>query len=85
MSDVDFRSGDVALEAPKAVPEASDVASHWKTTGSVLVNSVQAVQNASIPTEQWSGQTADAVVAEIQKREVRSHFLLRSSQVLRVP
>jgi len=28
---------------------------------------VQAVQKASIPTEQWSGQTADAVVAEIQK------------------
>ena len=66
MSDVDFRSGDVALEAPKAVPEASDVASHWKTTGSALVNNVQAVQNVSIPTEQWSGQTADAVVAEIQ-------------------
>ena len=28
---------------------------------------MQAVQKASIPTEQWSGQTADAVVAEIQK------------------
>ena len=28
---------------------------------------MQAVQNASIPTEQWSGQTADALVAEIQK------------------
>ncbi len=52
MSGVDFRSSDVALEAPRAVPEASDVASHWKTTGSVLVNNVQAVQNASIPTEQ---------------------------------
>ena len=67
MSGVDFRSGDVALEAPKAVPEASDVASHWKTTGSVLVNNVQAVQNPSIPTEQWSGQTADAVLPKFKK------------------
>ena len=67
MSGVDFRSGSSALEAPKAVSSASGVASHWRATGSALANNVQAVQKASIPTEQWSGQTADAVVAEIQK------------------
>lgn len=53
MSDVDFRSGSSALEAPKAVSSASEVASHWRATGSALANNVQAVQNASIPTEQW--------------------------------
>ena len=67
MSDVDFRSGASALEAPQPVPFASDVASHWKTSGSALVTNVQAVQNVSIPAEQWSGQTAEAVVAEIQR------------------
>ena len=66
MSGVDFRSGSSALEAPKAVSSASEVASHWRATGSALANNVQAVQNASIPTEQWSGQTAQAVVTEIQ-------------------
>ena len=66
MSDVDFRSGASALESPKAVPSALEVSSHWKSAGSALVTNIQAVQNASVPAEQWSGQTAKAVVAEIK-------------------
>ena len=66
MSDVDFRSGASALESPKAVPSALEVSSHWKSAGSALVTNIQAVQNASVPAEQWSGQTAKAVAAEIK-------------------
>lgn len=66
MSDVDLRSGAEALEAPKEVPEATTVASEWKSAGTA-VGQTQAVQNADISPDQWTGAAADAASAEIGK------------------
>ena len=44
---------------------APEVASRWTAIGSALTQT-QAVQNASIPPESWTGAAADAASAEIQ-------------------
>ncbi len=63
---IDLRPGATALEEPKPVPMAAEVASRWTAIGSALTQT-QAVQNASIPPESWTGVAADAASAEIQK------------------
>ena len=62
---IDLRPGATALESPKPVPMAPEVASHW-TAISTALTQTQAVQNASIPPESWTGKAADAASAEIQ-------------------
>mgnify|MGYP002743979551 CR=1 FL=1 len=62
---IDLRPGATALESPKPVPMALEVASHWTAISSALTQT-QAVQNASIPPESWTGAAADAASAEIQ-------------------
>ena len=62
---IDLRPGATALESPKPVPMASEVASRWTAISSALTQT-QAVQNASIPPESWTGAAADAASAEIQ-------------------
>lgn len=62
----DLRPGAEALESPKPVTGASEVASHWKAIGSAI-GQTQAAQNASLPPESWTGKTADAASSEIQK------------------
>lgn len=61
----DTRTGAAALESPKPVSTASEVASHWKAIGSAI-SQTQAAQNASLPPESWTGAAADAAAAEIQ-------------------
>lgn len=61
----DLRPGAEALESPKPVDGASEVASHWKAIGSAI-GQTQAAQNASLPPESWTGKTADAASSEIQ-------------------
>ena len=61
----DLRSGAEALESPKPVTGASEVASHWKAIGSAI-GQTQAAQNASLPPESWTGKAADAASSEIQ-------------------
>ena len=62
---IDLRPGDTALESPKPVSVASEVASHWKAIGSAI-GQTQAAQKASLPPESWTGAAADAASAEIQ-------------------
>lgn len=62
----DLRPGSEALESPKPVTGASEVASHWKAIGSAI-GQTQAAQNASLPPESWTGKAADAASSEIQK------------------
>ena len=62
---IDLRPGAAALESPKAVPGAETVASQWMAVSSALTQT-QAVQNASIPPEAWTGAAADAASNEIQ-------------------
>lgn len=62
---IDLRPGATALESPKPVPAALEVASHWTAISSALTQT-QAAQNASIPPESWTGAAADAASAEIQ-------------------
>ena len=47
---IDLRPGATALESPKPVPMAPEVASRWTAISSALTQT-QAVQNASIPPE----------------------------------
>lgn len=61
----DLRSGAEALESPKPVTGASEVASHWKAIGSAI-GQTQAAQKSSVPAESWTGAAADAASAEIQ-------------------
>lgn len=61
----DLRSGAEALESPKPVTGASEVASHWKAIGSAI-GQTQAAQHSSVPAESWTGVAADAASAEIQ-------------------
>ena len=61
----DLRPGSEALESPKPVDGASEVASHWKAIGSAI-GQTQAAQNSSVPAESWTGVAADAASAEIQ-------------------
>lgn len=61
----DLRSGAEALESPKPVTGASEVASHWKAIGSAI-GQTQAAQHSSVPAESWTGAAADAASAEIQ-------------------
>ena len=61
----DLRPGSEALESPKPVTGASEVASHWKAIGSAI-GQTQAAQNSSVPAESWTGVAADAASAEIQ-------------------
>ena len=61
----DLRSGAEALESPKPVAGASEVASHWKAIGSAI-GQTQAAQHSSVPAESWTGVAADAASAEIQ-------------------
>ena len=62
---IDLRPGATALESPKPVPMAPEVASRWTAISSALTQT-QAVQNASIPPESWTGAAADAASSEIQ-------------------
>ena len=61
----DLRSGSEALESPKPLDGASEVASHWKAIGSAI-GQTQAAQHSSVPAESWTGVAADAASAEIQ-------------------
>ena len=61
----DLRPGSEALESPKPVTGASEVASHWKAIGSAI-GQTQAAQKSSVPAESWTGVAADAASAEIQ-------------------
>lgn len=61
----DLRSGAEALESPKPVTGASEVASHWKAIGSAI-GQTQAAQHSSVPAESWTGKAADAASSEIQ-------------------
>ncbi len=61
----DLRPGAEALESPKPVTGASEVASHWKAIGSAI-GQTQAAQNALLPPESWTGKAADAASSEIQ-------------------
>lgn len=61
----DLRPGSEALESPKPVSGASEVASHWKAIGSAI-GQTQAAQHSSVPAESWTGVAADAASAEIQ-------------------
>ena len=61
----DLRSGVEALESPKPVTGASEVASHWKAIGSAI-GQTQAAQHSSVPADSWTGVAADAASAEIQ-------------------
>ena len=61
----DLRPGAEALESPKPVTGASEVASHWKAIGSAI-GQTQAAQHSSVPAESWTGAAADAASAEIQ-------------------
>ena len=62
---IDLRPGATALESPKPVTMAPEVASRWTAISSALTQT-QAVQNASIPPESWTGAAADAASSEIQ-------------------
>lgn len=80
MSNVDLRTGAVALKAPDKVRNAEVTASEWKAVGSALTQT-QAVQNSGISREQWTGAAADAAAAEIQNwgrsfRPYRKSFLI---------
>lgn len=61
----DLRPGSEALESPKPVTGASEVASHWTAIGSAI-GQTQAAQKSSVPAESWTGAAADAASAEIQ-------------------
>ncbi len=78
---IDLRPGAEALEAPKAVPGAETVASHWMAVSTALTQT-QAVQNASIPPEAWTGAAADAASNEIQ---VLGHKLADLAEVFPDP
>lgn len=78
---IDLRPGAAALESPKAVPGAETVASHWLAVSSALTQT-QAVQNASIPPEAWTGAAADAASNEIQ---VLGHKLADLAEVFPDP
>lgn len=78
---IDLRPGASALESPKAVPGAETVASHWLAVSSALTQT-QAVQNASIPPEAWTGAAADAASNEIQ---VLGHKLADLAEVFPDP
>ncbi len=57
----DLRPGAEALESPKPVTGASEVASHWKAIGSAI-GQTQAAQHSSVPAESWTGSSGGCCV-----------------------